>query len=244
MPLHDWSRVPPGLFHHFHQDWSIELARALNRGILPRNVAALIEQRSGAVEPDLLAIHSESLGRAPSVDADGGLDVATLPPPQTQIVRRSSQSLYARRANRIVVRHHLGRVLAVIEIVSPGNKDSRSAVREFVDKAVDFLAAGVQVLILDLLPPTTCAPFGIHKAIWDEIQEEPFDFPLGKDRMFASYVAGEERIAYVEPIGLGDVLPDMPLFLHPRFHVPAPLEVTYNTAWAACPEALRAAVAN
>jgi hypothetical protein len=22
MPLHDWSKIPSGLFHHFHQDWS------------------------------------------------------------------------------------------------------------------------------------------------------------------------------------------------------------------------------
>lgn len=35
MPLHDWTRVPSGLFHHFHQDWSIEITRALNRERLP-----------------------------------------------------------------------------------------------------------------------------------------------------------------------------------------------------------------
>ena len=27
MPIHDWTRLPGGLFHHFHQDWSIEIAR-------------------------------------------------------------------------------------------------------------------------------------------------------------------------------------------------------------------------
>jgi hypothetical protein len=26
MPLHDRSRMPSGLIHHFHQDWSIEIA--------------------------------------------------------------------------------------------------------------------------------------------------------------------------------------------------------------------------
>jgi hypothetical protein len=31
MPIHDWTRVPVGLFHHFHQDWTIEIARDLNR---------------------------------------------------------------------------------------------------------------------------------------------------------------------------------------------------------------------
>ncbi len=33
------------------------------------------------------------------------------------------------RGNRITIRHPLGRVVCVIEIVSPGNKSSRSALR-------------------------------------------------------------------------------------------------------------------
>ena len=46
MPLHDWTKVPAGLFHHFHQDWAVELARALNRGLLSKDVTAFVEQRS------------------------------------------------------------------------------------------------------------------------------------------------------------------------------------------------------
>ncbi|HEX5445999.1 MAG TPA: hypothetical protein VFW87_19390, partial [Pirellulales bacterium] len=29
MPIHDWSRVNAGIFHHFHQNWMIQLAHAL-----------------------------------------------------------------------------------------------------------------------------------------------------------------------------------------------------------------------
>jgi hypothetical protein len=29
MPMHDWSKIPSGRFHHFHQDWSTEITRAL-----------------------------------------------------------------------------------------------------------------------------------------------------------------------------------------------------------------------
>ena len=54
MPLHDWTRVPSGLFHHFHQDWSIEITRALNRGRLPKGLSALVERRAGVKEPDVL----------------------------------------------------------------------------------------------------------------------------------------------------------------------------------------------
>jgi hypothetical protein len=235
--MHDWSRVPSGLFHHFHQDWSIAIARELNRGRLPKGLSALVEQRSGPRESDVLAIESR---RPPDTsDASG---VATVGPPLTTIVRRTTRAVYAGRANRIVVRHHLGRIVAVIEIVSPGNKDSRSSMREFVEKTVDFLRAGIHVLVVDLFPPTPRDPCGIHKAIWDEFVEEDFVFPGGKDRILASYETGGERAAYVEPVAPGDVLPDMALFLSSDVHVMVPLEATYQEAWLSSPEELRNAV--
>ena len=60
---------------------------------------------------------------------------------------------YARMANRILIRHPLGHVVAVVEIVSPGNKDSRHSLRSFVEKAVTILRGGVHLLIIDLFPP-------------------------------------------------------------------------------------------
>jgi hypothetical protein len=240
MPIHDWTCVPPGLFHHFHQDWSIEIARELNRGRLPRGLSALVEQRSGPRESDVLAIESTDEMAQGGPDRGGG--TVTADPPVARIVRRTTKEVYSRRANRIVVRHHLGRIVAVIEIVSPGNKDSRAAVRDFVERTVDFLRAGVHVLIVDLFPPTPRDPFGLHKAIWDEIEEEEFVFPDGKDRLAVSYQAGDERTAYIEPVGIGDDLPDMPLFLAGDLHVMVPLEPTYRAAWDASPQALRAAV--
>src|ERR1700722_4796311 len=113
MPIHDWTRVPSVLFHHFHQDWSIEIARTLNRGRLPKGVSALVEQRSGPREADVLAIERRPKPK-PGVGHDVG--VATMEPPVTRIVRRTPNQIYADRANRVVVRHHLGEIIAVIEI--------------------------------------------------------------------------------------------------------------------------------
>lgn len=236
MPLHDWSRMPAGLFHDFHQSWSIRIKDALNAGRLPKGLAALVEQRSGPREGDVLTIETKNAASS----GQGG--VAVLERPVTQIVRRSTREIYSARANRIVVKHHLGRIVAVIEILSPGNKDSRAALRDFVSKTIDFLRKGIHVLVVDPFPPTARDPFGIHKAIWDEIEEEDFVFPAGKDRIFVSYEAGEARTAYVEPLGLGDVLPDMPLFLTSDLHVRVPLESTYEATWNVSPEELRQAV--
>ena len=237
MPLHDWTRVPSGLFHDFHQSWSIRIKDALNSGRLPKGIAALVEQRAGPLESDVLAI--ESRGKRP-FQAEGGLAVADRP--KTQYVRRTTKELYAGKANRIVVKHHLGRILAVIEIVSPGNKDSRAALRDFVEKTAEYLRSGIHVLVVDLFPPSPRDPFGIHKAIWDDFKEEPFVLPEGKDRILASYETGDEWAAYIEPVGIGESLPEMPLFLASSLHVRVPLEPTYQATWDASPEELRIAV--
>jgi len=238
MPIHDWTRVPAGLFHHVHQEWTVEIARALNRGRLPKGIAALVEQRSGPLESDVLAI--ERRQNPPRWEGNGG--VATESRSSTRIVRRTARDFYADRANRVVVRHHLGRIIAVIEIVSPGNKSSRVALRDFVEKTLEFLRSGVHALVLDLFPPTPRDPFGIHKAIWDEIIEEPFVFPAGKDRILVSYEMGGVHAAYIEPVAVGDELPDMELYLANNFYVMVPLESTYRAAWDASPEDLRTAV--
>jgi len=239
MPLHDWSRIPAGLFHHFHQDWSIEITRSLNRGRLPRGLSALVEQRAGPKESDVLTIEERSRRRTGANDQDA---LATTERPVTQIVRRTTKQIYASRANRIVIRHRLGRIVAVIEIVSPGNKDSRAALRDFVDKTIDFLRKEIHVLIVDVFPPSPRDPLGIHKVIWDEITEEDFTFPPGKDRVLVSYETGPERIAYIETIGVGDVVPDMPLILTSDLHVMVPLESTYQATWNASPEEYRRVV--
>ena len=141
MAIHDWTRVPAGLYHHFHQDWSIEIARQLNKGVLPKGFSALVEQRNGPWESDVLTVESRSHSKLPN-DANG-VNTQTLARPAARIIRTSKLDHYSRRANRIVVKHHLGRTVAVIEIISPGNKHSKSAIHEFVEKTVEYLRGGV-----------------------------------------------------------------------------------------------------
>ena len=93
--------------------------------------------------------------------------------------------------------------------------------------------------MIDLFPPSRRDPQGIHKAIWDEFVEEDFELPSDKPLILAAYDAQPLPIAYVEPVAVGDVLPDMPIFLKPGKCVPAPLEATYQTAWAFFPAPLK-----
>ena len=237
MPIHDWTRVDAGLFHAFHQRWISALCDALNLGGLPPTYFALPEQRIKGPIPDVLTLNLSPGGEEPS-NGITGLAVATAQP-RTRLILREEAEIYAGKANRITVRHRHDEVVAVIEIVSPGNKGSRSEIRSFVQKSVDLVLQKVHLLVIDLFPPGPRDPHGLAKAIWNEFEEEDFDLPPDKPLTLASIDAGPERVAYIEPVAVGDVLFDMPLFLKPGFYVPAPLEATYQTTWKAFPAVLK-----
>lgn len=239
MPIHDWSSVNAGLFHHFHHEWISSLGRALNGGLLPPDYFALAEQVTAGPIPDVVTLERRvDSSTAPAV---GGTALLTTPP-QTRFVLHAEESRYAARASHVAIRHTLGKVVAVIEIVSPGNKASRAALRAFVEKSVRFIQQGVHLLVIDLFPPGPRDPQGIHQEIWREIQDDAFVLPADKRLILAAYQAREGKTAYVEPIAAGDALPAMPLFLDEAAYVPAPLEATYLAAWNACPTALREVV--
>jgi len=235
MPIHDWTRSYAGLFHDFHQSWTIRIKDALNAGRLPKGLTALVEQRTLWKEPDVLAIDVREPDRRGTTPTGGTL---LLEPPATRIVRKSSREAYADKANRIVIKRNLAQTIALIEIVSPGNKDGKLAFGEFLEKSLEFIRKGIHLLVIDLFPPTKRDPFGVHRAIWDEFENEDveFTFPEGKNLILASYNAGREKEAYVEPVAVGDSLPDMPLFLIDNYYVQVPLESTYQTTWSVLPE--------
>lgn len=225
MPIHDWTRVRANRFHDFHQSWTIAIRNELN-GRLPPGYFAMVEQKAGGPEPDVVTLE---LTPRPGLEP-GGVAVDAAP---------ADADAYARKANRITVRHPDGQVVAVIEIVSPGNKESGHAIRSFARKAIEFLQAGIHLLIVDLFPPGARDPQGIHKVIWDGLCDEPFTLPPDKPLTVTAYDAGSETVAYVEPVAVGDALPEMPLFLAADRYVPCPLETTYQTAWEQVPPPLR-----
>jgi hypothetical protein len=241
MPIHQWSKVDPDLFHHFHQRWSIAICDALNAGLLPEGYSALIEQHAQGLVPDVLTV--ERGGSSPRGTSTGAL-LATLP--RTSHAVESKENTLADRANRIAIRHQLGEVVAILEIVSPGNKSSKSAFRKFVAKAVEFLSEGVHLLIIDLFPPTPRDPLGIHRAIWDELYEEdPYRNPPRQPLTVVSYQAGgldRSTRAFVEPLAYGEKLPDMPMYLDHQYYVFTPLEQSYQQSWDVCPAAFKQAI--
>lgn len=234
MPIHDWTRVNAGTFHDFHLGWIAELRRTLNTGLLPPGYYCMSEQVAGNIGPDVLTLESvEPPAASQDGEPEGTLAVA-IAPPRVQTVQRAEHEIYTRKRRTLVIRHSSNdRIVALVEIVSPGNKASKDAFNSFVNKAVGALQKGYHLLVLDLFPPGRRDPQGIHGAIWAELSDEPYHLPAGKPLTLASYVAARPTTAYVQPVAVGEALIDMPLFLTPDAYVTVPLEATYHAAWEA-----------
>lgn len=153
MPMHDWSRVGSGIYHHFRFLWIAAFLHRLNAGLLPRAMVAMAEQIIGCPEPDVVTLQRNDLVFSAASNRGTATMTEALPKPITTIVAPVEIERYAAKANRVVIRHSLGKVVAVIELVFPGNKESRHALRSFVEKAVDLLYDNANLLIIDPFPP-------------------------------------------------------------------------------------------
>src|SRR5947209_735550 len=101
MPIHDWTRVTAGTFHHFHQTWIVELSRALNAGRLPPGFYALAEQFAGGFGPDMLALEGPvGNEEVDPIHGAGTLSTAVAiaeRPPQVRLHVRAEVDFYTRK---------------------------------------------------------------------------------------------------------------------------------------------------
>lgn len=215
MPVHNWMLVEAGIFHAFHHRWISAISDALKQGILPSNYYALPEQHAAGFGPDVLTLQGARGDQATVEGADrGSSDTAgsaiALALPKLEMTAETDMEFYRRKQNVLVVRHVSGdRVVAMIEIISPGNKSTRHAFRSLIEKA-----AG-----------------------------EESDLPDGKPLTVAAYESTLSVRAYVRHLAVGDLLPEMPLFLDANLCVMVPLEETYQLAFAAQPARWRQVLA-
>jgi hypothetical protein len=236
MPVHDWTRVDAGIFHAFHTTWIALLAVRLNE-VLPPEYYALPETKAMGYEPDILTLGRKAPRNGNGANEregpvgasrSGGLSIMASPPKVTYLMRRPATH---KQRSIVVRRAEDDRVVAIIEVVSSGNKSTGHALRAFVAKVTAFLDRGVNALIVDLYPPNRHDPEGIHVAIWGEAARIESPLPPGKPLLSAAFAVADDERAYVEPFAVGDSLPEMPLCLESDLYVSVPLEATYMIAF-------------
>jgi len=148
----------------------------------------------------------------------------------------SERAIYADKADRIAIRHLTNdRLVAVIEIISAGNKWTRPAIDQLENKVQTLLGEGVHVLLVDLIRSSKQAPWGLpkffgfsdHKSDPETTEEKPFSL--------MSIRAAYCPEAFIELVGVDDELKSMPLFLTEGRYILVPLEETYEAAWEGVP---------
>jgi len=245
MPVHDWTRVFAGIYHDFHHEWISTIKRALNCQLKGTAYYALAEQMAGGLGPDVLTLQwprqAGKQARKPARRPTGQALVLTADPPRLRYRITDEKRWYAAKKKAVTIRHiSEHNLIAVLEVLSPGNKASRGALDDFVRKGHELLTAGIHFAGVDLFPPTRRDPEGIHPVLWGE--DDTFQFDPAKPLTCASYRASPLAEAFVEPVAVGDRLPDVPMFLIGDENVRLPLEKTYQAAFEAVPDIWRQAL--
>jgi hypothetical protein len=223
MPIHDWTRVSAALFQSFRSAWVVAIDRALNGGALP---------------PGYYALLAPAAVSAAEVVADPG----TVPfrEPWRETPAADDMEFYRLKKSHIVVRRSSDHTaVAVVDVVSAGDRATAASVRAITDRLTGVLRHGVNVLLCDVLPPGPHDPHGLHSSIWAEVTDSDFALVADKPLAVMAYAAAPAVTAGVETLAVGDVLPDMPLALTPREHAFVALEAAYQAAWGGEPAFVR-----
>ncbi len=209
----------------------------------------MAEQHAGQSIPDILTLTSPAWLASDRVESSRG-DYSNgaptdAPPPQgavaladapPQVSFRSVPSevaIYREQRRTISIRQEPeNRVVAMIEVLSPGNKDGSKAMDEFVAKSIEVMDAGIHLLIVDLFPTSVCNPEGIHGLLWND----SFKLPDDRRLTLVSYRIDVLNEAFIEPVAVGQEMHDMPVFLDRAWYVNAPLRSTYESAWRGVPK--------
>jgi hypothetical protein len=223
MTLHHWPnpRVP---WRSFHNHWAIRLVEYLNQGVLPVGFRARPTEFIIGVEPDVLLLQEhdrpDMLASTQTALAEATLTAVLPAPAELPIVGVYS----AYDATRLV---------AVIELVSPGNKDRSEAIQAFVEKVVFLLQDGVHVMVIDVL---SLPQLSIRRPILGRLGLDTETAAEGS-LWISSYCSlpGGEPYPHVEvrewaqPAAIGKPLPATPLFLRgDKLWVTVDLETTYQ----------------
>lgn len=229
-PLHDWES--------FHARWAVALADMLN-GLLPPRYLAEVQIHIGRqVEADVAefelvpSIYDEEGNGSP-----GGVAVevqAWAPPAAVQTVDIAFPDdievhVFDMRDSK--------RLVAVIELISPGNKDRPEARRTFAAKCVAYLQRGIGLIIVDIV---TIRGGNLHREVLDLLgQAESSALPADVAMYAAAYRPahrGDKNQLDLWPaaLALAQPLPLLPLALRGAFFVPVDLEATYSEARQRC----------
>lgn len=233
MPLLDHFHAPINdqcPWKSFHSSWVNEMVRQLNLTALPAGFVAHPHLELGLqVEPDVATIGPTGRKRSRGRE-EGGLATAVWVPSQPSwqtAVDWSDIDLFEVQ----VLREGGREVVAVIELVSPANKDRPAARRTFAAKCLSYLQQGVAVVLVDVVTERRA---NLHREMCELLEVDP-GTASGPGTLNATayrMVRRRKRSrleAWHEVLSLGESLPTLPLWIEPDHAIPLDLEESYRS---------------
>ena len=230
MPLLDHFRPPISQLHSwesFHSNWATRLADLLNEE-LPPEFLAEEQTHAGRLEIDVATYET-----GPSAHSTG---VALLEPKTwAPSVATATIPLVFPDTFEVRIFHTSGgmTLVAVIELISPSNKDRPEERRAFATKSASYLHQGVSLILVDVV---TSRGGNLHNDTLDQFSSGAEGrFPKSVElyaSAFQPQLRGDaaEVDLWLEPLKLGESLPTLPLRLTGDLFVPVDLEASYAEA--------------
>lgn len=225
MPLHDWAALDN--WDGMHTYWLGQIGRALRLSLPPgyRSVLGthpLVRIDGAIVRPDTAVIDDPRAPRPAAAagprEPDAEVPVFELEPDTTVLVERA------------------GRVVAVVELISPANKDRPAFREDSTTRYAGYLRAGVHLLLVDVHPRP--AGFSYARSIPAALGA---DLPGGGAPGAVAYRVGPAAAqggrylaVWNGPFAVGEPLPQMPVPLTGDAAVWLDLEATYRAAAEDC----------
>jgi hypothetical protein len=236
MPLLDHFHAPLAdeiPWTSLHSGWATRIADDLNERWLPREYLAAEIATSG-LHPEIdVATYEKPSVASPAAPGDGAA-VATLARPTWQVADPvMSFAVTFPEVFEVRIYTDLGRrkLVAVIELVSPSNKDRPGERRAFAGKTAAYLQQGVSVAVIDVVTSKLC---NLHNEVV-QLLGAPAEAAMPPDQPIyaASYrpTFRDEKPQidlWREPLAVGKPLPTMPLRLTGDLFVPVEFESTYT----------------
>jgi hypothetical protein len=236
MPLIDHFHPPVSAerrWESFHASWATKIADALTERWLPPNYIAEEHVHIGpSVEIDVATFERD--GSPGAEEGHGAVATATprlWTPPVPEVVL---PSVFPETFEVQVLCTDTGpRLVAAIELISPGNKDRAAERRAFAVKCASYLYQGISLIIVDIV---TNRRANLHNEILEVMEAAA---ALRLDAECSLYAVayrplrrdGKDEIeVWRSPLALDRSLPELPLGLRADLVIPVDFEATYAEA--------------
>jgi hypothetical protein len=236
MPLLDHFHPPLSSerrWESFHSSWATRIADALTEHWLPPNYIAEEHAHLGpSLEIDVATLERE----APATGEEGGGGVATVgpkvwsPPAADGVLPSVVPDTFE---VRVLCMDTGPKLVAAIELISPGNKDRPTERRAFATKVASYLYQGISVVLVDVV---TNRRANLHNEVLRVMEApDPLRLPPEQSLYAVAYRplhrgSANEIDIWRSPLTLGQALPTLPLGLRADLVIPVELETAYAEA--------------